>query len=220
MSAATPDAPVPTQARPAALEEHFEDLATQRHAAQLGMWIFLAGEVLLFSAMFALYAALRSDWPDAFAREAGETALWIGTAGTVVLLLASFLVAAAVHAIRHDDGRGAGRRLWTAALLGLGFLTLKLYEYAHHLSEGVGPGNQASREAGADAFWTLYYVMTGAHALHVVGGIAILAWIGWRSRVGAYDAAWHTPLELGGMYWHLVDVVWLFLWPCFYLMRS
>lgn len=204
--------------------EHFQDLETQRHAAQLGMWIFLSGEVLLFSAMFALYGGLRVRWHAAFARGAGETVLWMGTSGTVTLLFASFLVALAVHAIREDRERAAGALVWGAAALGAAFLVLKFWEYAKHLHAGLAPGAYVSGilagGSGEDAFWTLYYVMTGAHALHVIGGIVLLVWLGRRARRGDFDASYHTPLELGGMYWHLVDVVWLFLWPFFYLMRS
>ncbi len=205
-------------------KEQYQDLATQKDAAHLGMWVFLSGEVLLFGGMFALYGGLRARWPAAFARGAGETVLWMGSTGTVALLLASFLVALAVHEIRHDRGRRAGALAWSAALLGAVFLTLKFWEYTIHIRAGLDPGRYLASSdravAGADAFWALYYIMTGAHALHVIGGIALLAWVGRRARRGDFDAAWHTPLELGGMYWHLVDVIWLFLWPFFYLMRS
>ena len=205
-------------------EGHFQDLDTQRHAAQLGMWIFLSGEVLLFSAMFALYAGLRGRWPEAFAHGAGETVLWMGSTGTVTLLVASFLVALAVHAIRNDEGRRAGSLLWGAGALGVAFLALKLWEYAEHVHEGLEPGRYLTHLTGTangeQAFWTLYYIMTGAHAIHVIVGVLLLGWIGWRARRGAYDAVWYTPLELGAMYWHLVDVIWLFIWPFFYLMRS
>ncbi len=201
----------------------FQDLATQAHAAQLGMWIFLAGEVLLFSAMFALYGGLCAHWPEAFAEGAGETVLWMGTTGTVALLFASFLVAVSVHEIRRDRGRRAGTLLWSAAALGASFLVLKFWEYGIHISAGLEPGAYFAGSAqpqGTAVFWTLYYVMTGLHALHVIGGLALLLWLGWRARRGDFDSVYHTPLELGGMYWHLVDVIWLFLWPFFYLMRS
>ncbi len=205
-------------------KEQYQDLQTQKHAAQFGMWVFLSGEVLLFSAMFALYGGLRARWPEAFALGAGETVLWMGTSGTVTLLVASFLVATAMHEIRHDRGRRAGWLVWGAAALGATFLFLKFWEYAKHIHAGLEPGRYLTHltgtATGQQAFWTLYYIMTGAHALHVIGGILLLGWIGWRARRGDFDSTWHTPLELGGMYWHLVDVIWLFLWPFFYLMRS
>lgn len=205
-------------------ELQFQDLETQRHAVQLGMWIFLAGEVLLFSAMFALYGALRAHWPEEFARGASETVLWMGTTGTVLLLLASFLVAVGVHAVRHDRARRSGGLLWWATALGLAFLALKLWEYAIHFREGLVPGRASPAPGGApdgsEVFWALYYVMTGAHAFHVLGGILLLGWLGSRARRGHFDAAYHVPLEAGGMYWHLVDVIWLFVWPFFYLLRS
>lgn len=205
-------------------EEQFQDLDSQRHAAQFGMWVFLSGEVLLFSSMFALYGGLRARWPVAFARGAGETVLWMGSSGTVALLVASFLVAIAIHEVRHDRGRRSAWLVWGAAALGAVFLVLKFWEYSKHIHAGLEPGPYLApaqaTATGEQAFWTLYYIMTGAHALHVIGGIILLSWIGWRARRGDFDATWHTPLELGGMYWHLVDVMWLFLWPFFYLMRS
>ena len=205
-------------------EMQFQDLATQKHAAQLGMWIFLAGEVLLFSAMFALYAALRVHWHEAFKEGAGETVLWMGTTGTVCLLVASFLVALSVHAIREDEGRarggapvgggGPGRGVPHAQVLGV--------RQARIRGDRAGPLPEQDHRAPGRlrGLLDLYYIMTGAHAIHVIGGIVLLTWIGWRARRGDFDAVYHTPLELGGMYWHLVDVIWLFLWPFFYLMRS
>ena len=223
-------AQVETQHVESHLKSHYHDLGQQAHAAQLGMWVFLASEVLFFGALFVLYAASRARWPHAFAAAADHTTLFLGTANTYVLVLASWLVAMAVGTIRKSPGgrsreaRRAALLLGGAAVLGALFLILKAWEYGRHFREGIFPGAYYHFDKlpgpGAEAFFNLYYLMTGLHALHVTGGIVMLSWLAMRARRGAYDGRWHTPLELGGMYWHFVDIVWLFLWPIFYLMRA
>jgi cytochrome c oxidase subunit 3 len=203
--------------------ERFETLAAQTHAAHFGMWIFIASEVSFFAALFTLYAATRAAFPHAFAAAAGETNLVLGSLNTYVLVTASFLVAWAVHSVRAGADRVAARLLAVAALLGVVFLALKGLEYAEHLGAGLAPGSYFTAAAphgrGVMYFFALYYAMTGLHALHVAGGVAVLAWLARRVAGHAYGPEYHTPLELGGMYWHFVDIVWLFLWPMFYLLR-
>ena len=205
------------------LEPHFQDLAKQTHAARLGMWVFIGSEALLFSALFALYAAYRVAYPGAFEDAAGHTNLALGTIMTAVLLTSSFLVAMSLGRIRRRLARDAVLFLAGAAVLGATFLVLKGMEYAEHFRDGIYPGVWYRASAlpgqGANIFFTLYYAMTGLHALHVLGGVPLLAWLAWLVRRGRIDDAYHTPLELGGMYWHFVDVVWVFLWPLFYLLR-
>jgi cytochrome c oxidase subunit 3 len=205
------------------LVERFEDLETQTHAGVFGMWVFLGSEVLFFSGLFALYASYRADFPEVFREAAGHTDLALGTANTYVLVTASWLVALAVGSIRRSEGRRASRLLGLAAFLGVVFLTLKGIEYAHHFHDGIYPGRYYEFAGlvgvGAKSFFSLYYAMTGLHAIHVFGGIVWLGWLSHATARGRYDAEYHTPLELGGMYWHFVDVVWLFLWPMFYLLR-
>jgi cytochrome c oxidase subunit 3 len=205
------------------LVERFQDLETQTHAGIFGMWVFLASEVLFFGVLFTLYAVYRADFPDAFREAAGHTDLALGTANTYLLVSASWFVALSVGAIREDRVRKASWLLGAAAVLGVVFLGLKALEYAHHFAEGLYPGRYYSfaelPDRGAKAFFSLYYAMTGLHALHVLIGIVLLAWLAIATRRGRFDSRYHTPLELGGMYWHFVDLVWLFLWPIFYLLR-
>jgi cytochrome c oxidase subunit 3 len=207
----------------ARLQPQYEDLSKQAHAARLGMWAFLASEVLFFGALFTLYASYRAEYPDAFAEGTRHTDLLLGSANTVILITASFLVALAVAAVRVARNRYAAGLLLGAAALGLLFEVLKGLEYAHHFREGIFPGvyyqYAAFADAGAKVFFTLYYLMTGLHALHVLVGIALLLYLARSTARGRYAPEWHTPLELGGLYWHLVDVVWIFLWPAFYLMH-
>lgn len=205
------------------LEHHFQDLAKQTHAARLGMWIFIGSEALLFGALFTLFAAYRVMYPGDFRDAAGHTNLALGTAMTLLLITSSYAVAACMQAVRQAKSRAIVRLLSTAAALGVVFLVLKGIEYTLHFRDGIYPGAYyrftALPAPGAHIFFTLYYFMTGLHALHVIGGIGLLSWLAWSAHRERWSPAYHTPLELGGMYWHFVDVIWIFLWPLFYLLR-
>jgi cytochrome c oxidase subunit 3 len=202
--------------------EHFASLDQQVHAAHLGMWVFLASEVLLFSGLFALYAAYRLQHPEGFDLGLEHSERTIGSINTGILLMSSCAVAAAVQELR------AGRRHRTLVLLGitmalgLSFTALKLYEYALHFREGIWPGAQGAFfdsvvGRAAAPFWTLYYIMTGLHVIHVSAGLSVLAWVSVKVGRGKVAPPHDHPLSLAAMYWHLVDVIWIFLWPLFYL---
>lgn len=207
----------------ARLAEHFEDVAKQTHAARFGTWLFLGSESLLFSGLFALYASYRTMYPEAFSEAIRHNDARIGTANTAVLITSSLTVALAVHAVRSSNPRGAARLLGASILLGLVFLTLKGVEYSHHIRDGILPATHyhfgGLPAPGAKMFFSLYYAMTLLHALHVVVGLVFLALLAWGCHVRLFDAEYHTPVELGGLYWHLVDVIWIFLWPLLYLMH-
>jgi cytochrome c oxidase subunit 3 len=199
----------------------FQDMAKQAHAAHFGMWLFLASELLLFAGLFGLYTAYRTRYPAEFAEAVHHNELWIGTTNVVLLIFSSFTVAWAVYRLRRGD-RGA--TLWSLAitmLCGLLFLGFKSLEYGIHFREGVFPGRYYAYkelpEPGVQVFFTLYYFMTGLHALHMIGGLVAIGWITARVARRKTTAAYPVPLELGALYWHLVDSIWIFLWPMFYL---
>jgi cytochrome c oxidase subunit 3 len=202
----------------------YDSLERQARAASLGMWVFVGTEILFFAGLFAVYGALRMHFGAEFAAAARHTDLSLGTANTFVLVSSSYLVALAATGPRREARPQTVVWLLAAAIaLGAIFLALKGLEYAHHFRDGIYPA-ASYRYAelpgnGARMFFTLYYFMTGLHAIHVAIGIGLLAWLARRSSRGDFTAEYSTPLELGGMYWHLVDVVWLFLWPMFYLLR-
>lgn len=203
------------------VKEWFEDAKKQAEASQLGMWLFLSSEVLLFGALFALYVAYRATYTAGFAAATHHNNVLIGTVNTVLLITSSFFVAWAGHAVRHARRTTAVVSLLAAVFLGATFLFLKGVEYTQHFRDGIFPGRYyAFAELpghGAKLFFTLYYFMTGLHALHVLGGMVFLlalAWLVHREKVWAEH---YTILENGGLYWHLVDVVWIFLWPMLYL---
>lgn len=211
-----------TAAHPPA--EHYDTLERQTQAATFGMWLFLGSEVLFFSGLFAVYWAMRAHYGDVFLEAARHSKLAIGTTNTFILLVSSYFVAMAASAPkRGSSNRTAAWCLLVAVALGLAFLVLKGIEYTEHFHEGIYPAglyhSQELPQEGGRMFFTLYFFMTGLHAIHVGIGIGLLLWLARRVSRGDFDAEYHTPLELGGMYWHLVDIIWLFLWPCFYLLR-
>jgi cytochrome c oxidase subunit 3 len=195
----------------------------ETEAAHLGMWLFLASEVFLFGALFAVYTGCRVEFAADFARAAHESSVVLGTVNTFVLLTSSLLAALAVQAAETKHSRRAGLLLLATIALGAVFMVLKLVEYAGHAREGLLPGvhfrHPALATAGGRAYFTLYYLMTGLHGLHVLGGMTALGIVAFAALRGRYESASPLRLELVTLYWHLVDVVWIFLWPLFYLVR-
>lgn len=190
--------------------DHFEDLGKQAHAARLGLWVFLASEVLLFGALIALFLAQRAEDRAGFHEAALRNTKLLGSLNTGVLLASSTLVACSAHAMRASRRGLAALLVGGALLLGIVFLVIKVTEYAEHFREDIYPGT-------GSLFWTLYFGMTGLHAIHVTVGIAVLGALAAGVLRGRIDAARPHPLELGATYWHLVDIVWIFLWPLLYL---
>lgn len=193
------------------------------HAYRTGMWIFLASEALLFAGLFALYASYRREYPSDFELAAAKDIGWMGAANTLVLLVSSFFVAWAIALVRVGRERAAAGALLIVLVCGAIFLALKLGEWRIHLGEGLAPGPAyASDELpgrGAALFFSLYYLMTGLHALHLVIGMIIVGACVYALAAGRIARGRDLVLELGGLYWHFVDVIWLFLWPLFYLVR-
>lgn len=203
------------------LGEQFADLETQEESLQFGMWVFLASEILLFAALFTLYGAYRAMYPADFKAAIAHNTVVFGTINMYVLLTSSFTAALSISAVRAGRSSTAAWLLAVTALLGLAFLGIKLWEYAEHWHEGSLPGIYYRFAElptfGANRFYTLYWVMTGFHALHVTGGIGVVSWMAVRAARGFYGPLHHAKLEMGTLYWHLVDLVWIFLWPLLYL---
>jgi cytochrome c oxidase subunit 3 len=204
--------PDPAAIPPSAPAENLTD--------HLGMWAFLATEVLFFGGMFVAYTLYRSVYPEAFRFGAQTMEFGLGTINTAVLLTSSFLMACA------DRLLPTRRRAWTHAcfagtiLLGVTFLAIKAFEYhskvTHHLVPGPGFQNHSGVPT-LQLFFVLYFAMTGLHAAHMVAGLGVITWV-WRRYAKASDPAQAaSPVAIGGLYWHFVDCVWVFLYPLFYL---
>lgn len=208
-----------------AYEAHFESLERQRLAARFGMWVFITSEILLFAGLFALYATGRADFPRSFAFGVEHNIEWIGTLNTFVLLTSSAFVAQAVHALRANRHRLASAFVLVTIALGLVFLGLKALEYHDHLQHGQVPGGLSDyfrEHAGLEGlphFFTLYWLSTGTHAVHVTIGLSVLLYfaiVTWRRSLSSEHA---HRLEIAALYWHLVDAIWIFLWPLYYLAK-
>jgi cytochrome c oxidase subunit 3 len=213
------------------LAHHFEDLANQKETATLGMWAFLAQEILFFGGLFLVYALYRNLYYPVF--EACSHALdWkLGAFNTAVLICSSLTMAMAVHAAALGHKSQTAWWLVATIVLGAAFLGVKVVEYhekwVHHLIPGIHWGTPEQIEhslhlTGADAvhaqlYFSLYFAMTGLHALHMIIGIPILGWLALRASHGHFGPEYHTPVELTGLYWHFVDIIWIFLFPLLYL---
>lgn len=199
----------------------YATLPQQHEAAQLGMWTFLATEILFFGGLILAYLVYHYGYPQDFAAAGRHTKVVIGTANTAILLTSSFFVAWAVTAGKAGFGRGAATLLASAAVLCVIFLALKGWEYTEEYREQLVPALNFSFDTaharGAQLFFIFYYIATGLHAIHVAVGIAVLLAIARRARQQRYGAEYHAPLTVAGLYWHFVDAVWIVLYALIYL---
>lgn len=202
--------------------DHFDDANQQRHAAQLGMWIFLASELLVFAVLFTGYAAARYWYPESFAQAGAHLYKWIGIANTAVLLLSSAAMAAAAES-PPTAHRARAAWLTLTALLGTSFLIIKRYEYHLDLSEHLLPAIDFDpapfdQPLHAQLFFIFYWVITSLHALHVLVGVVGIAFLAVQSDRGPTSSARHAnTVHNIGLYWHFVDIVWLIILPLLYL---
>jgi len=204
-----------------ALAEQFDDMPQQREASTFGMWTFLATEVLFFGGMFMSYIVYRYTYPEAFAQASRHTIVLYGTVNTAVLLTSSLTMALAVHAAQEGRNRALLRNLLFTIFLACCFLGVKGLEYRDDISEHLWPGPHFNTELPAQAqiFWFLYWAMTGLHALHVtigVGLLSVIAWMAWRRK---FSAHYYNPVDISALYWHFVDIVWIWLYPLLYLIN-
>ena len=218
-SASTADgtvAPVPR------LAMHFASLEVQNHAARLGMWLFLATEILLFAGLFICYGCYRFLFPEAWAAASRSLDLTMGTVNTVVLITSSLTAALAVHYAKEGKNKMVAIQIFLTLLMAVGFLVIKYFEYSHKFHIGTLPGRYYFYEGiqlpGVPMYFTVYFCATALHGLHVVIGMVVLAFSMVRAlRRADFGPNNYTMVELGSMYWHLVDLVWIFLFPMLYL---
>ena len=198
----------------------FDTLAQQHEASTLGMWVFLATEVLFFGGMFAAYAVYRYWYATDFAAASRRLDVVLGGINTAVLLTSSLTMALAVRATQLGNRRTTTAFLLMTLLLGAAFLGVKGVEYAHKYHEHLIPGEQFAFEGEAQftqIFFSLYFAMTGMHALHMVIGIGMIAILIYMNLRRRFSPSYYFPVEMGGLYWHFVDIVWVFLFPLLYL---
>ncbi|MCS6926320.1 MAG: cytochrome c oxidase subunit 3 family protein [Candidatus Binatia bacterium] len=204
-----------------ALAHQFDDLAQQSEAATLGMWVFLVTEVLFFGGLFLSYIVYRASYPEAFASGSHHLDVMLGAVNTAVLIGSSLTMALAVHAAQEGRRREVVLFLLGTLLLGGVFLGIKGIEYGHKFAQGLVPGPSfvfpAPHARQVQLFFALYFAMTGLHAAHMVIGIGVLSVLTVMAWRGHFSAVYYAPVEIAGLYWHFVDIVWIFLFPLLYL---
>ena len=226
-----------------ALQHHFENMEQQREAGTLGMWVFLVTEIMFFGGMFLAYTLYRYKYPEAFAAASNHLDIKLGATNTVVLIVSSFTMAMAVFSTQVGKRRNSIFFLTATLVLGFTFLGIKAVEYRDKYRDNLIPGqliaghpfNPAVAQHGdtdrhklhlaegvsvhnVEMFYWIYFAMTGMHALHMIIGAGIITVIlimAWR---GKFSPEYHAPVEITGLYWHFVDIVWIFLFPLLYLL--
>ncbi len=195
-------------------EAHRDDIG-----AKLGMWLFLFTELLLFGGLFILYGVYLARYPEEFASGGRELNLSFGTVNTVVLLTSSLFVALAVSAVQRGAKRLTEGLLIASIASAALFMVNKFFEWRAKFHHDLFPGSARLKAGpvGEDTFFSLYYLTTGLHGLHVIIGAVLLGWVLMKVRQGKIDAQRYVALENAGLYWHLVDLVWIFVFPLYYL---
>jgi cytochrome c oxidase subunit III len=203
------------------LAHHFSDVDQQKDAAKLGMWIFLLTEILLFGGLFCAYAIYRAWNPDMFHNAHKVLSMPLGATNTIVLITSSVTMALAIRSMQLGSKKQTLWYLATTLVLAGTFLVIKYFEYAHKFHEGQLPGKYYTFTGiegnNPHVFFSVYFMMTGLHGIHVIGGMSVIGWLLYKTKNNAFSADYYTPLELTGLYWHLVDLIWIFLFPLFYL---
>jgi cytochrome c oxidase subunit III len=210
----------------------FDTEAQQKDCSTLGMWVFLITEVMFFGGMFAAYTIYRGLYPHVFAVASTSLNATIGAFNTCVLLLSSFTMVMAVRSGQLGKRKAIIGWLILTLIFGSAFLGVKAIEWnekfvehhvpgaSFHFDERASDGKlliSESEQGHAQIFFSLYFGMTGLHALHMVVGVGMLLWLIWAAKIGTYSASYFTPIDIGGLYWHFVDVIWIFLFPLLYL---
>ena len=204
-----------------ALAHHFEDMEQQFEASSLGMWAFLITEILFFGGLFAGYLVYRYNYPQAFRLGSHELDITLGAFNTAVLIASSLTMALSVYYAQTGKRKPLVFFLVATLILGLVFLGVKAIEYTHKAHESLLPGPHFRFEGPlapqVRIFFSFYFAMTGMHAFHMVIGAGLLIYLIVQSAKGRYDKNYFTPVEMIGLYWHFVDIVWIFLFPLLYL---
>lgn len=212
----------------------FDDMSQQKETTTLAMWAFLITEVMFFGGLFGAYTMLRNRFPEGFAVASNSLDLTLGTVNTAVLIGSSLTMALAVHAAQTNRRRQIILFLILTIALGSVFLGIKAVEYSHKFHEHHVPGYSYSfeevpewvevdklgydLESATEIFFSLYFAMTGLHALHMVIGVGIMLVMIWMAYKNRFSDRYYAPVEISGLYWHFVDIVWIFLFPLLYLL--
>jgi len=204
------------------LQHHFDDMGQQAEASTLGMWVFLVTEIMFFGGLFMAYLVYRHAQPLGFQEASHHLNVYWGTANTAILIISSLTMALAVRAAQTNQSVGTQLTLILSTMaLGAAFLGIKAIEYTDKFRDHIVPGSNFQWEGtypkAAEQFYSLYFAMTGLHALHMIIGLGIMTWLAIMTWKKTFSSEYYTPVEVAGLYWHFVDIVWIFLFPLLYL---
>lgn len=203
------------------LQHHFIDSDQQFEASKLGMWIFLVTEILFFGGLFVAYIVYRAWYPELYLLASEELDTFWGAVNTFVLIGSSLTVAMAIRSAQLNQIKGLIINLWLTIGLATVFMVIKYFEYTEKFEKGILPGAHYSYDGiaheKANIFFSIYYMMTGLHGIHVLIGIGLMIWLVYKAKKKVFHSGYYTPVEITGLYWHLVDVIWIFLFPLLYL---
>jgi cytochrome c oxidase subunit III len=204
-----------------ALAHHFKNLEQQFDAAKLGVWLFLATEILMFGGLFVGYIIFHGLYPEMFAEGAKHLDWRLGAVNTIVLLLSSFTMAIGIHYAQTNQRSKSFAALGVTVLCGLIFMVIKYFEYTHKFHLGLEPGKLfhyvGAEHSNLALYFSFYFLMTGLHGSHVLVGMGLIIWVMIRTKRNEFDSNFYTPVEGVGLFWHLVDLIWIYLFPLLYL---
>lgn len=204
-----------------ALAHHFKSLGQQFDTAKLGIWLFLCTEIVMFGGLFVGYIIFHGLYPEMFAEGASHLDWRLGAINTIVLLASSFTMASGIHFAQTNQRKKSMIALGITVLCGLIFMVIKYFEYHHKIELGLVPGKFFSFEGAEHAnlalYFSFYFLMTGLHGSHVLVGLGLIIWVMIRTKKGEFDSEFYTPVEGVGLFWHLVDLIWIYLFPLLYL---
>lgn len=207
----------------AGLQHHFSTMEQQVDASKIGMWLFLVTEILLFGGLFVGFGIMQSKFPEAFFEAHHHLDRNLGALNTVVLLISSFTMVMGVYSAQKGNRKALIAFLLLTLICAGIFLGVKYFEYSHKFHEGLLPGKYYSHQGDTVPgghqfmFFSFYFMMTGLHGLHILGGMAAIAWVMVKAIKGQFTPGYYTPVDLVGLYWHLVDLIWIYLFPLMYL---
>jgi cytochrome c oxidase subunit 3 len=206
------------------LQHHFYSMEQQLEASTLGMWVFLLTEIMFFGGMFMAYILYRSEYSQAFILGSNHLNVVLGALNTTVLICSSLTMVLAVRSAQVGSRKGQIVNLVLTIVLGFGFLLIKFFEYKekfeHHLVPGPHFDMSLPDAPQQQLFFSLYFMLTGVHAAHMIVGIGIMTVMLVMAIRGRFSARYYTPVEVSGLYWHFVDIVWIFLFPLLYLLGA
>ncbi|MBX9604404.1 MAG: cytochrome c oxidase subunit 3 family protein [Bryobacteraceae bacterium] len=204
-------------------QHHFASMAQQFDSAKIGMWLFLATEILLFGGLFVGYGIMQGQHAEAFKSAHHHLDKRLGFLNTVVLLVSSWTMVMAVYSASVNKRKATVILLIITLLCAGTFMVVKYFEYSHKIHDGLLPGKYFSYKGPhlerERMFFSFYFMMTGLHGIHVLLGMVAISWLIFRANRGDFSSSWYTPVDLVGLYWHLVDLIWIYLFPLLYLIQ-